>query len=126
MRWYLPLKSEKVDDKKAGGEIGGGMESGQDPDHAQHVKRPPMFGGGLMPLKPGGIAFGLVGHDFYHVGPGEYVDLPDSVPVWSIRNMAPQLLSKSEAFKAGLCHEDGTLKQQAAQQKPVRGQQPTQ
>lgn len=116
-RWYVPLKSEMRDDKAAGGSIGGGMAVGQDPDHPNQVKRPPMFGGGYVDLKPGGIAFGFVGHDFYHVGPGEYVDLPDSIPVKSIRLMAPQLMNKEQAIKAGLCNEDGSLKQQASKQK---------
>lgn len=120
MRWYLPLKCERVNDKAAGGEIGGGMEQGQDPDRPALLKIPPMFGGGTIPLKKGGIAFGLVGHQFYHVGPGEYVDLPDSVPSKSIRLMAPQLMTKDQGVAAGFVNEDGSLKQQAPQQQPAR------
>ena len=116
MRWYLPLKSEKANDKAAGGEIGGGMSAGQDPDHADVIKVPALFGGGTIPLKKGGIAFGLVDHAFYHVGPGEYVDLPDSVPTKSIRLMAPQLLSKTEGVAAGLVNEDGSLVKDKQQQ----------
>lgn len=110
MRWYLPLRSEKANDKASGGEIGGGMTAGQDPDRPDVIKVPSMFGGGTLPIKKGGIAFGLVDHAFYHVGPGEYVDLPDSVPSKSIRLMVPQLWNKEQAISGGLCNEDGSIK----------------
>lgn len=115
-RWYLGTKNEQKEDKAVGGCIGGGMERGQDPEFPNAIKKPPMFGGGMVPLKKGGVAFGFVGKGFYHVGPGEYVDLPDDIPVKSIRLMAPQLLNKEQAVEAGICHEDGSLKSPARQQ----------
>ncbi len=123
-RWYLPLKSELKEEKSLGGAVGGGMERGQDIDHPNVVKIPPMFGGGTVELKPGGIAFGFVDYGFYHTGPGEYVDIPDQIPVKCIRLMAPQLLNKEQAIKAGLCHEDGSLK--ASPRAKSRDPQPTQ
>lgn len=109
MRWYMPLNSEMAIDKSAGGEIGGTLQAGQNIDRPDVLKVPPMFGGGTIPLKKGGIAFGLVGHQFYHVGPGEYVDLPDTVPDRSIRGMAPQLMTKEQGIRAGFVNDDGTL-----------------
>lgn len=106
-------------DKKAGGEIGGGIEVGPDPDHPDRLPRPPMFGGGTVPLKKGGLAFSLVGHGFWHIGPGEYVDLPDSVSVAIVKNMAPQLMTKAEAVAAGIAYEDGSLKAAPVAMPPV-------
>ncbi len=103
-------KMAKQDDKKAGGEIGGGIEIGPNSDYPDMLPRPPMFGGGMVPLKVGGLAFSLVGHGWWHIGPGEYVDLPDSVDSKVIKNMAPQLLSKAEAVIAGIANEDGSLR----------------
>lgn len=108
-RWYLGMKNEAREDKTIGGVIGGGMERGQDIDRPNVVLIPPLFGGGSVPLKKGGVAFGLVGKGFYHVGPGEYVDIPDDVPPRSVRLMAPQLLNKDQAMEAGICNEDGSL-----------------
>lgn len=97
-RFFLP-KTEGAQD---------GIHKGQDEDNASLLQRPPMFGGGTIELKPGGIAFGLVGYDFYHIGPGEYVDLPDMVPTKTIKALAPHLLTKAEAIVKGLANEDGS------------------
>lgn len=97
-------------DKKMGGFIGGGIEVGPNPDFPDMLPRPPMFGGGMVPLKVGGLAFSLVGHGFWHIGPGEYVDLPDNVSNAIVKNMAPQLLTKAEAVRAGIANEDGSLR----------------
>lgn len=94
--------------KEVGGMIYGGMERGNDPDRPAILKTPPRFGHGEVPLKKGGIAFGFVGHGFWHIGPGEYVDIPDEIPSRAVKNMAPQLFTKEEAMAAGLCHEDGS------------------
>lgn len=101
---------EKQFNKKIGGDIGGGIEVGPNPDFPDMLPRPPMFGGGMIPLKKGGLAFSLVSHGFWHIGPGEYVDLPDSVSVAIVKNMAPQLLTKAEAVSVGIAYEDGSLR----------------
>lgn len=98
-RFYLP-KTEGQQD---------GIHVGQDEENASRLQRPMMFGGGSIDLRPGGIAFGLVGYDFYHVGPGDYVDLPDTVPTKTIKAMAPHLLTKTEAIAKGIAAEDGSL-----------------
>lgn len=103
-RFYL----QKLDGEQ------GGIQTGQDEEYANRLQRPPMFGGGSVELKVGGIAFGLVGHDFYHIGPGEYVDLPDSVPTKVIKSLAPHLLTKAEAVAKGIAAEDGSLVVKAA------------
>jgi hypothetical protein len=113
MARYYHGNMPKQFDKKAGGEIGGGIEVGPNSDYPDMLPRPPMFGGGMVPLKVGGLAFSLVGHGWWHIGPGEYVDLPDTVATAIIKNMAPQLLTKAEAVKAGIANEDGSLKASA-------------
>jgi hypothetical protein len=105
-------------ERKYGGTVMGGMQAGQDPERADMVEIPLMFGGGkaadgkmkAVPLKKNGIAFGFLGHGFWHIGPGEYVDLSDDIPIATVRAAAPQLLTKAEALAAGLCNEDGSVK----------------
>jgi hypothetical protein len=101
-----------------GGMVCGGMLAGQDPERADMVEIPPAFGGGrdksgkmkAVPLKKNGIAFGLLDHGFFHIGPGEYVDLSDNVPIATVRAAAPQLMTKAEALAAGICNDDGSPK----------------
>jgi hypothetical protein len=47
------------------------------------------------------------------------VDLPDNVSTAIIKNLAPQLLTKAEAVKAGIANEDGSLKAAAPYAPPV-------
>lgn len=113
-----PEEKKKELERKHGGVAWGGMQAGQDPERVDALEIPPAFGGGrdasgrpkAVPLKKGGIAFGLIGHGFHHVGPGEYVDLSDDVPIATVRAAAPQLMTKAEALAIGLCNEDGSVK----------------
>lgn len=108
MRFYhFPVPKKKSDRDI---ETGGGIEAGPDRDKPDFIPIPRMFGGGEIPLKKGGIAFGFVGHGFWHVGPNEFVDLPDSLSNETVRNKAPQLITKAEAIRAGLVNEDGSMK----------------
>lgn len=119
MRYFVPHGLSTPSEVKPKHFAGGGIHVGQDPDYPHELVLPPMWGGGIdpmtrkaktIPLKKGGVAFGVNGYQFYHAGPGEYFDIPDEVPVKTVKELAPQILTKNEAFAAGLCNDDGSPK----------------
>jgi hypothetical protein len=104
---------EPREDKNIGGVVGGGIERGPDPDRPNILPVPFMWRsmyGASVPLKKGGIAAGFVGWGWFHIGPGEYVDLPDSIPTRTVKTKCPQLLTKEEAMEIGMANEDGSLR----------------
>ncbi len=108
MARYFHGGMDRREDKGVGGVVGGGIDKGQNPDHPTMLVRPPLHGGGTVPLKKGGVTLSLAGAGWWHIGPGEYVDLPESVAVKAVKNACPQLLTKGEAVEAGLCNDDGS------------------
>lgn len=57
----------------------------------------------------GSICFGLVGHGFYVVPPGGYVEI-HGVPEQTIKDAAPHLLTFAEALARGICDDMGRVK----------------
>lgn len=109
MRFYH-FGMEPTESRPGAGKIGGHITAGQNPDAADVIQRPRAFGGGTEPLKKGAVTLSLQGWGWWQIGVGEYVDVPEAVSSKVVKNACPQLLTKAEAFTAGLINEDGSLK----------------
>jgi len=108
-RFFCDTSRGQYDSKR--GLIGGAIEAGPNPDRPGFLHRPPLFGGGEVPLKQGGVTLSIVGVGWWHIGAGEYVDLPEGIPVATVKDLCPQLLTLAEAVTAGLAYEDGRARE---------------
>lgn len=121
MRYFHPGADYKYKNEKGEEVSYGFMTVGNHPLDETKVVVPPLFGGGSQPLKPNAVCISAVGWGFHQVAEGEYVDIDETrVPVKSVKLMAPQLLTKDEAVKAGICYGDGSPKRNDDEELPKR------